>query len=120
MSDEDIYKNGCWGKPVPDIEYPCHYKIGRVDVHVNELIPQEEAVAYVKRVNKYFNGLRRLYVVVDGEHVDLYEVFTEQEFERIRRITGYLVGNLDRFNDGKRAEERERVKHRVGTCKDGC
>ena len=31
--------------------------------------------------------------------------------ERIRRITGYLVGTLDRFNDAKRAEERERVKH---------
>lgn len=38
---------------------------------------------------------------------------TEQEhkFERIRRITGYLVGTLDRFNTGKRAEERDRVKH---------
>ena len=33
------------------------------------------------------------------------------KFERIRRITGYLVGTLDRFNDGKRAEERDRVKH---------
>ena len=32
-------------------------------------------------------------------------------FERIRRITGYLVGGLDRFNDAKRAEERDRVKH---------
>ncbi|MDR2891565.1 MAG: hypothetical protein LBV80_00540 [Deltaproteobacteria bacterium] len=32
-------------------------------------------------------------------------------FERTRRITGYLVGTLDRFNDAKRAEERERVKH---------
>ncbi|MBQ8974587.1 MAG: anaerobic ribonucleoside triphosphate reductase [Oscillospiraceae bacterium] len=32
-------------------------------------------------------------------------------FERIRRITGYLVGTLDRFNNGKRAEERDRVKH---------
>lgn len=32
-------------------------------------------------------------------------------FERIRRITGYLVGTLDRFNDAKRAEERERRKH---------
>lgn len=32
-------------------------------------------------------------------------------FERIRRITGYLVGTLDRFNDAKQAEERERVKH---------
>ena len=37
-------------------------------------------------------------------------------FERIRRITGYLVGTLDRFNDGKRAEERDRVKHNVPCC----
>ncbi|MBC8080007.1 MAG: anaerobic ribonucleoside triphosphate reductase [Gorillibacterium sp.] len=32
-------------------------------------------------------------------------------FERIRRITGYLVGTLDRFNDAKKAEEKDRVKH---------
>ena len=32
-------------------------------------------------------------------------------FERIRRITGYLVGSLNRWNDAKRAEERDRVKH---------
>lgn len=34
-------------------------------------------------------------------------------FERIRRITGYLVGTLDRFNDGKRAEVEDRVKHGI-------
>ena len=34
-------------------------------------------------------------------------------FERIRRITGYLVGTLDRFNNAKRAEERDRVKHQM-------
>ena len=33
------------------------------------------------------------------------------KFERIRRITGYLVGTLDRFNDAKAAEVKERVKH---------
>lgn len=33
------------------------------------------------------------------------------KFERTRRITGYLVGTLDRFNNAKRAEERDRVKH---------
>ncbi|MDR1580372.1 MAG: anaerobic ribonucleoside triphosphate reductase [Synergistaceae bacterium] len=33
------------------------------------------------------------------------------KFERIRRITGYLVGTVERFNDAKRAEERDRVKH---------
>ena len=32
-------------------------------------------------------------------------------FERIRRITGYLVGTVERFNNGKRAEVRDRVKH---------
>lgn len=40
--------------------------------------------------------------IIIGEGVD---------FERIRRITGYLVGTVDRFNDAKRAEERDRVKH---------
>ena len=40
--------------------------------------------------------------IIIGEGVD---------FERIRRITGYLVGTIDRFNNAKRAEERDRVKH---------
>ena len=38
----------------------------------------------------------------DGEGVN---------FERIRRITGYLVGTTDRFNNAKKAEEHDRVKH---------
>lgn len=33
------------------------------------------------------------------------------KFDRIRRITGYLVGTIDRWNDGKTAEEKDRVKH---------
>lgn len=33
------------------------------------------------------------------------------QFERIRRVTGYLAGTLDRWNDAKKAEERDRVKH---------
>ncbi len=32
-------------------------------------------------------------------------------FERIRRITGYLVGTMDKWNDAKKAEEQERIKH---------
>ena len=35
------------------------------------------------------------------------------QFERLRRITGYLVGSLERWNDGKKAEEAARVKHNV-------
>lgn len=38
-------------------------------------------------------------------------VGTGVKFQRIRRVTGYLVGTLDRFNDAKRAEEHDRVKH---------
>lgn len=34
-------------------------------------------------------------------------------FDRIRRITGYLVGTLDRFNNAKRSEEHDRVKHEI-------
>lgn len=39
-------------------------------------------------------------------------------FERIRRITGYLVGDMNRWNNAKRAEERDRVKHTMGDSKD--
>ena len=39
------------------------------------------------------------------------------KFERIRRITGYLVGTMDKWNNAKKAEEKDRVKH--GVKKDG-
>lgn len=39
------------------------------------------------------------------------EWVTVIRFERIRRITGYLVGTMDKWNDAKKAEERDRVKH---------
>ena len=39
------------------------------------------------------------------------EAVGTQKFERIRRITGYLVGTIDRWNNAKRAEEKDRVKH---------
>nr|WP_304432179.1 anaerobic ribonucleoside-triphosphate reductase [Acutalibacter muris] len=40
-----------------------------------------------------------------------------REFERIRRITGYLTGTLDGWNSAKRAEEKDRFKHPVKTDK---
>ena len=48
-------------------------------------------------------------VTVNANNVK--EVGKDVGFERIRRITGYLVGTVDRFNDAKRAEEADRVKH---------
>lgn len=44
------------------------------------------------------------------------DYFSGEKFERLRRITGYLVGTLDRWNDGKKAEEAVRVKHSVNSC----
>lgn len=49
--------------------------------------------------------------VLSDEEVEL--IYKAPPIERIRRITGYLVGTLDRWNDAKRAEEHDRVKHGV-------
>lgn len=53
------------------------------------------------------------------EYYDVHaEYFDEGKFERLRRITGYLVGTLDRWNDAKKAEEKARVKHSVNSAVD--
>lgn len=52
-----------------------------------------------------------LHLSIEGDDVAIHYGYEPEKFERIRRITGYLVGTLDRFNDAKRAEESERVKH---------
>ena len=48
------------------------------------------------------------------EQADKIIVGKGRKFERIRRITGYLVGTMDRWNNAKRAEEKDRVKHTLG------
>jgi len=50
-------------------------------------------------------------IVVDGDHVDVKYETERVPFDRIRRITGYLVGSTTRWCDSKRAEEKDRVKH---------
>ena len=49
--------------------------------------------------------------ICDDGYVDAEYVLQPIPFERIRRITGYLVGTVDRFNDAKRSEVNDRVKH---------
>ena len=81
-----------------------------------ENISQEEINEYIKYVEEKYpdKKMATLDLNVNGDYVDLNYTFeNDVPFERIRRITGYLVGTLDRFNDGKRAEERDRVKHDV-------
>lgn len=79
----------------------------------NGYMEDEEIQVYIKYLEDKFpdETLKSLSITIDGEDVDLDYVFQPQNFERIRRITGYLVGTLDRFNDAKAAEERDRVKH---------
>ena len=49
----------------------------------------------------------------NNKEIKVEKVGAGVEFDRIRRITGYLVGTRDRFNNAKRAEENDRVKHSV-------
>ncbi|NLM84911.1 MAG: hypothetical protein GX189_09470 [Clostridiales bacterium] len=81
-------------------------------------LPQEEIDAYVARAqkkfpNKYIKSIDITLSSEDSEYVDIAYHFYAVPFERIRRITGYLVGTLERFNDAKRAEEADRVPHTV-------
>lgn len=79
---------------------------------LNGTLPQTEIDAYIARGREQYGRVPvGLTIRVDGEYVDLDYDFGTVPFERIRRITGYLVGTLDRFNNAKRAEESERVKH---------
>ena len=74
-----------------------------------------EAQAYVDYLQeKYNRKLETLDVQIDGDYADLNYTFSHVPFERIRRIKGYLVGTMDNWNDAKKAEEADRVKHSLG------
>ena len=85
-----------------------------IDVKViNGEIEEQEKFAYIKRgIEKYGEeNLLSIDVELDGEYVNLSYHIKNVPFQRIRRITGYLVGTLDRFNDAKKEEVEDRVKH---------
>ena len=71
-----------------------------IDIYVAQL-KEENPDKYIKTID----------FTVDGEFVDVKYTYDSVPFERIRRITGYLVGTVDRFNNGKRAEVEDRVTH---------
>jgi len=84
-------------------------------------LPELEINTYIEQIkiknpDKYFTSFK--FTVVDGEFVDVNYDFESVPFERIRRITGYLVGTLDRFNNAKRSEVLDRVTH--GTVLEEC
>ena len=85
-----------------------------MNVHViGTQIPQEEIDAYIEHGKQKYPDkvIKEMTIKVDGDFVDLKYDFDDVPFDRIRRITGYLVGTTDRFNNAKRSEERDRVKH---------
>jgi hypothetical protein len=79
-------------------------------------ISEEEKNAYIKHVREKYPDevIDEIIIAFDDEGYANLEIHKHSvPFIRTRRITGYLVGSLERFNDAKRAEERDRVKHTV-------
>lgn len=79
-------------------------------------ISEEEKQAYIDHVRtKYPDEIIDEIIIDIGDdgYVGLEIHKHSIPFDRIRRITGYLVGSLNRFNDGKKAEEHDRVKHGI-------
>ena len=89
--------------------------IDGLEVKHSDIFEHEELAEYVKRgrekYGKHLHGLTVCRVVEDENMVDIFYDTEKLPFSRLRRITGYLVGDLSRWNNGKRAEERDRVKH---------
>ena len=76
-------------------------------------ISEQEIQAYIDHVQAKYpqRKLTSLSIQLDGDFVNLNYSFEEVPFEHIRRITGYLVGDMSHWNNAKSAEERDRVKH---------
>lgn len=89
--------------------------IDGVSVTFPTVMKKKEARAYVEHCRmglKRYEHLSDVEIkILDDGNVSLDYNVQQPQFQRIRRITGYLVGTLDRFNDAKAAEERDRVKH---------
>jgi hypothetical protein len=83
----------------------------------DDLISADEAEQYAERQlekwkERNISSINVAIDAVDNEYV-IVQPREYNPFSRIRRVTGYLVGTLDRWNNAKRAEERDRVKHSV-------
>lgn len=87
-----------------------------MSVHIISNVSPAEEQAYVDYLEKKYNRkLKNLEIKIDGDYADLHYEFDHVPFERIRRITGYLVGTMDNWNNAKSAEERDRVKHDISS-----
>lgn len=88
----------------------------------NDGLPAEYIEAEIAQCEKTRNRkVRKAEFVDNGDGTSTQRFwFYPQDFERIRRITGYLVGDMKRFNDAKAQEVRDRVKHNTSCeCTEG-
>lgn len=74
---------------------------------------KEEQKCYAEYIRKKNPDkmISELEITIDGDEVELRYEYENVPFVRIRRITGYLVGDLNRWNNAKLAEQFDRVKH---------
>ena len=88
-----------------------------VDVSSTGFMPSKEEVGkyieyIIQKRNCKMSDIAKLNLTLEGENsVAMDYELKERRFERIRRITGYLTGTVDCWNDAKRAELNDRVKH---------
>lgn len=82
-----------------------------MEIIVNGSLPKEEIEEYKKYILDKHPQVKSATITVDGDYVDFDYDIPEIHFDRVRRITGYLVGTVDRWNDAKKAELKDRVKH---------
>lgn len=86
--------------------------INDIEVRIKGQISDEELSIYLGQLqSKERYKIIKADVVVDGEYIDVNSTFEYIPFERIRRITGYLVGTTARWGDAKQAELKDRVTH---------
>jgi len=107
---EDVFSN--WTS-IDNVKYDFD---SGIEYHVIGDMSEEECKHYIKQIADKCKPakINRVSLIADNEDVDIGVRYSEDiPFDRIRRITGYLVGTLDRFNDAKRAEVEDRVKHNV-------
>lgn len=92
-------------------------KIEGIAVNVMGLdeFTEQDAQKYIDYVKeRVAEPLKSIEVkLCDDGKVDVDYILQGEKFERIRRITGYLTGDVTSWNDSKRSEESERVKHNV-------
>lgn len=83
-----------------------------MDITVNGgTLSKDELAYYENYISEKYPQVKKAIITVDGDYVDLDFCVPEIKFQRIQRITGYLTTTVDRWNDAKKAELKDRVKH---------